>query len=293
MKIALYARSVEPRWLDRLELIINNLAEKNAELIYYVGFWNKLQEEYKIDVPAGSLFTNADDIPEGTDLLLCLGGDGTLLESLPLIKKRAIPVAGVNFGRLGFLAGADLGPATEWIDDLFAKKYFVEKRMLFNIEGDFLDSDFYPYSLNEIAIQRRDPLMVAVNVKIDGKELPTYWSDGLVIASPTGSTAYSLSIGGPIMLPGVKAMIIAPIAPHNLNIRPLVVPETSEIELSVVAKVSPAILSLDNRSVTIPNNAVVKIKKASYELNYISFKENQFINGLREKLLWGEDKRNL
>lgn len=293
MKIALYARDIEPRWRDRLSLIINNLAINNTELIYHSGFWKKLKEEYKIIIPEGSVFTNAEDLPEGTDLLLCLGGDGTLLESLPLVKKRAIPVTGVNFGRLGFLTGADLGPGTGWINDFLNKNYFVEKRMLFQVEGDFLESDFYPFALNEVAIQRRDPLMVAVNVKVDGRELPTYWSDGLVIASPTGSTAYSLSIGGPIMFPGVKAMIIAPIAPHNLNIRPLVVPETSEIELSVVAKVSPAILSLDNRSVTIPNGAVLKIRKAGYELNYIAFKENQFINGLREKLLWGEDKRNL
>lgn len=293
MKIALYARDIEPRWRSRLSLIINTLASKNAELVYYEGFWQKLKNEYKMEIPQGKLFSNSEDLPEGTDLLLCLGGDGTLLESLPLIKKRAIPVSGVNFGRLGFLTSADLGPETEWIDDFFNKRYSIEKRMLFEVEGDFLEPGFYPFALNEVAIQRRDPLMVAVNVKIDGKDLPTYWSDGLVIASPTGSTAYSLSIGGPIMFPGVKAMIVAPIAPHNLNIRPLVIPETSIVELSVIAKVSSAILSLDNRSVTIPNNAVLKIKRAGYELNYISFKENQFVNGLREKLLWGEDKRNI
>lgn len=292
MKIALYARDIELKWRDRFCLIVRMLHEKGASLTYYRPLFQRLKEEYLLSVPHGDTFNNGDDIYDNTDLLLCMGGDGTMLESLPLLKGRPIPVAGVNFGRLGFLAGADLGTGSEWIEDLFSKRYFIERRMLFKVSGDFLPKDFYPFALNEVAIQRRDPLMVSVNVRVDGKELPTYWSDGLVLATPTGSTAYSLSIGGPIMFPGVKAMILAPIAPHNLNIRPLVLPETSEIELSVTTKVAPAILSLDNRSVSIPNGKILRVKRAEFDLNYISFRENKFIDGLRNKLLWGEDKRN-
>jgi NAD+ kinase len=292
MKIALYAREIEQRWHNRFCFIINNLAEKGAVLNYYRPLYDRLRHTYNLDVPAGECFESASELPGDTDLFLCMGGDGTFLESLQLVKSRIIPVAGVNFGRLGFLAGADDETGTEWIDDFFEKRFFIEKRMLFEVTADFLPENFYPFALNEVAIQRQDPLMVAVNVKVDGKELPTYWSDGLVLATPTGSTAYSMSIGGPIMFPGVKAMILAPIAPHNLNIRPLVLPEVSEIEISVNARVSPAILSLDNRSLTIPNGKSIMVRRADYDLNYLSFRENKFIDGLRRKLLWGEDKRN-
>lgn len=293
MKIALYARDIEPKWRERFCHIINTLSSKGASLAYYEPLYRRVLGDNTVKIPDGEIYSGHDDLPEGTDLLLCMGGDGTLLESLPLIRKRAIPVVGVNFGRLGFLAGADHGPGTEWIDDFFEKRYIIEKKMLFEATGDFLPDGFYPFALNEVAIQRRDPLMVSVDVKVDGKNLPTYWSDGLVVATPTGSTAYSLSIGGPIMFPGVKAMILAPIAPHNLNIRPIVIPETSVLEISVNAKIGPAILSLDNRSVPFPNGKVLTIKKAGYDLNYISFREDKFIDGLRKKLLWGEDKRNI
>jgi len=292
MKIAIFARDIDLNWRDRLCFIIKTLVEKDIELYYYKPFYDKVKDEYRLNIPYGKRFSNNMELPPDTDFFLCFGGDGTFLESLTLIKDRGIPIAGINFGRLGFLTTADLEPSFSWIDDLLSGNFKIEKRGILKIESSKLPDDFFPYAINEVTVQRKDPSMLAVNVKINGSELPTYWSDGLVLASPTGSTAYALSIGGPIVLPKSKVLIIAPIAPHNLNVRPLVVPDDSEIEITVSSRWKEAILSLDNRSITIASGDTFKISKAEFELNYISLPSSSFIGALKGKLRWGEDKRN-
>lgn len=292
MRIALFARDIEYKWRDRLCFIINSLKDRGVVPVYYKDLYYKMVEKYRLNIPQGELFESVSDMPEGTDLLLCLGGDGTFLESLTLIRDSNIPVAGVNFGRLGFLTSADSTPGTDWIDSIVAGNYTIEKRCVLEVITPAKFNGVYPFALNEISVQRLDPSMLSVHVKIDGVSLPTYWSDGLVVATSTGSTAYSLSIGGPIVLPTAKVLIMAPIAPHNLNIRPLVIPEDSEVSISVTSRRSGATLCIDNRSLSLENGEEIIIKKANFELNYVSLKDSVFFEALRTKLLWGEDKRN-
>ncbi|PKP06719.1 MAG: NAD(+) kinase [Bacteroidetes bacterium HGW-Bacteroidetes-5] len=293
MKIAIFARDINEKWRKRLSGILNALDKRGILLTYYRPFYLNMCDYDYMKIPQGALFTSESDLPSDTDIFLCFGGDGTFLESLTIIRDKDIPVAGVNFGRLGFLTSVDLKLGDEWIDRILSGDFLVEKRGLLSIETTALPKGFCKYALNEVSFQRKDPSMLTIHVKINGMELPPYWSDGLVLASPTGSTAYSLSVGGPIALPGVRALILAPIAPHNLNVRPLVVSDDSVIEIFVESRWGEAILSLDNRSLTIPVGVKVTISKANFDLKYISLTKGGFINALREKLMWGEDKRNI
>ncbi len=292
MKIAIFARDIDLAWRDRLCFIIKTLVEKDVELCYYKPFYDKVKDDYRLNIPYGTRFSCNSELPADTDFFLCFGGDGTFLESLTLVKDRGIPVAGINFGRLGFLTTADLDPSLSWIDDLLSGNFKIEKRTVIKVESSNLPEDIFPYAINEVTVQRKEPSMLAVNVKVNGKTLPTYWSDGLVLATPTGSTAYSLSVGGPIALPASRILILAPIAPHNLNVRPLVVPDDTEIEISVSSRWKEAFLSLDNRSVLISSGESFRISKAEFELNYISLPSSSFIGALKDKLKWGQDKRN-
>ncbi len=292
MKIAIFAREIDAAWRDRLCYIFKALEGKGIELCYYKAFYEKVRDEYLLKVPDGNTFSNHMELPEETDIFLCFGGDGTFLESLTFIRDRAIPVAGVNFGRLGFLTSTNLEPSFSWIDDLLTGNFKIEKRTIIKIDSSVLPEDFYPYAINEMSVQRKGPSMLSVNVNINNHELPAYWGDGLLVASPTGSTAYSLSAGGPIVMPASKILIIAPIAPHNLNVRPMVVPEDSIIDITVWSRLTEVTLSMDNRSLTISSGDSFRISKAEYELNYISFPSSSFIGALKDKLRWGEDRRN-
>lgn len=270
MKIALYNR-------DRnrgIETIVRLLREKGATPICY-----------------GEDFLSWEDLPDDTDLFLSLGGDGTFLQSLTFVRDRGIPVAGINFGRLGFLTTARADD-TGWVDDLLSGRYQVEERSLLRVVCADMPEDFYPFALNEVSLQRRGAGMLSVHVRIDGRDLPAYWSDGLVISTPTGSTAYNLSVGGPIVMPSSEVMVIAPISPHNLNVRPLVAPIGSVIEMSFESRGGNALLMLDNRAVEIRPGTEVSIARGRYGLRYASLSDNNFINALRAKLLWGEDRRN-
>ncbi|MDD3988846.1 MAG: NAD(+)/NADH kinase [Bacteroidales bacterium] len=291
MKIALFAREIEKVWRERLCLIIQTLRERGAELCYYKPFYDKALIRYKLDLPPAPSYNGYEDLPQDTALLVCFGGDGTYLESLTHVRERNIPIAGVNFGRLGFLTGAGMNDLS-WIDNLISGKFTVEKRSLLKISSPGLPDDFFRYALNEITVQRKDPSMLGVKVSIDGVRLPSNWSDGLVISTPTGSTAYSLSIGGPIILPGAKVLIVAPIAPHNLNVRPLVIPESVSIQVSISSRWKEVILSTDNRFISVSAKELFTITKAEYDLNYVIFSTGGFIGALKEKLRWGDDTRN-
>ena len=270
MKIALYNRDRN----DGIEAVKRQLREKGATLVCY-------QED----------FSSAEDLPSDTDLFLSLGGDGTFLQSLTFVRDRGIPVAGINFGHLGFLTTARADDA-EWIDALLSGRYTVEERSLLRVTCSALPESFYPFALNEVSLHRRGTSMLQVSVRIDGRELPTYWADGLVVATPTGSTAYNLSVGGPVVMPTSTVMIIAPIAPHNLNVRPLVVPMDAAVELCFRSRGNAALLTLDNRSFEIPSGTTVSLARGRYGLRYVSLSHDNFIHALQTKLFWGEDRRN-
>ena len=293
MKIALFARDFDINWSARVLLIIKTLIDEGVQLCFYEPFYHKVHHLPGLVNFEHSTFNSYSDLPQDTDLFLCLGGDGTFLESLTFIRDKSLPIAGVNFGRLGFLTSADINSPNGWISDLIQGKYSVEKRTILQIENDRLPSDFFPYAVNEVSIQKIDSKMISVVLRIDGIELPAYWSDGLVVATPTGSTAYSLSIGGPIVMPFSKVWTVAPIAPHNLNVRPMIVPDDVSLEMSANSRSGKVILCLDSREFILPSGSPVKIKKADFPLKYISLQEGSFINALKDKLRWGEDKRNI
>src|SRR5574344_122302 len=290
MNIALFGRDINEQDFDRLSdffIVLRRYAETkgNVGILYHTKFYNYLKNK-GIDMPNGSCFNCTEDLPKETSLFISLGGDGTFLESLTLIRERNIPVAGVNFGRLGFLTNS-----CNNFECLLQRQFSIETRTILKFENDTIPNDFYPYALNEITIQRITPSMLEMNLSVNGNTLPTYWADGILIATATGSTAYSLSIGGPVAMPQSKVVIISPIAPHNLNVRPLIVPESSDIRMTFGGRSDVAILTADNRSFSIKAGAEVKVSKAEFELRCATVNDN-FIEALNQKLLWGEDKRN-
>lgn len=233
------------------------------------------------------------DLRDGTSLLISAGGDGTLLSAAALVGDSGIPVLGVNFGRLGFLSENKPG---EICQALVKGDYSIERRTLLKaeIQPETGDSPVksWPFALNEFTVHRSGAATLGVNVCIDGNRLPVYWSDGLLVATSSGSTAYSLSVGGPIVLPDSKVLIISPIAPHNLNVRPLIVPDTSEIEISFVSRDRNVLFTADNRNEEISSDSTIFISMAGFSLNRVRLNSSNFINALTGKLFWGEDIRN-
>ena len=225
-----------------------------------------------------------------TDVLLSLGGDGTFLTAAQFAVPAGIPVLGVNFGRLGFLSEND---PDRVVEALSTGDYSVEERELLQIScPDLPEEKIWPYALNETSVSRVSASMLGVDVEVDGQQLPTYWSDGLLVATSSGSTAYSLSVGGPICLPETKVFIVAPISPHNLNVRPLIVPEGSRICISLRSRDDRAVLSMDNRNYTVPAGTRIEVGAAPMRLRRLRLGQSNFINALRTRLLWGEDVRN-
>lgn len=242
-------------------------------------------------------------LPADTSLLVTLGGDGTFLEALPLLQGQAIPVTGINFGRLGFLAGSPPEFLEQLIDCFRRGQYEERHHTVVTLEATGVASQaegmpgavlhaLYPYALNEVSIQRLGPAMLEMDVKVNGRLLTTYRGDGLIAATPTGSTAYSLSVGGPVVFPQARVLTVSPISPHNLNVRPVVLPDNVRLDICVHSRSGRALLALDNRSVEVPDGFSFAIKKAPYVLTTLSFEENDFLSTLREKLLWGFDIRN-
>ncbi len=226
---------------------------------------------------------------EGADILISVGGDGTYLAASSLAAKDGVPVVGVNLGRLGFLSENRPQSVAK---ALLEGDYVVEDAPVLQVSvSDGLD-DIWPYAFNEFTVHRNGGSMLEVEVSINGIRLPSYWADGLILSTAAGSTAYSLSVGGPIIMPGAKVLIINPIASHNLNIRPLVVPDTSVVTFKVHARDGKAIFTADNRAVEIADGAEITMSVAQFSLKRVRLNSSNFINALTEKLLWGEDIRN-
>lgn len=293
MTIAIFGREFDSSNAEKLRLLLVELASGGASLSYFRPFFDLLPADLKSMLPAGGSFSRCAELPADCGCLLSLGGDGTFLSSLTLVRNSGIPVAGINFGRLGFLttAKAEEG-GNPWIEDLTSGRCHILDRTVLKVSGLPASDGFYPYAVNEAVIQRRDPVMIAIDVRVDGELLPTYWADGLLIATPTGSTAYSLSIGGPIVRPDANILIISPIAPHNLNVRPLIVPDSSKIDVTFNSRGGEAILTMDNRLVNVSSGETLSFRKAGFKIKSAEFGNSNFIWALQEKLFWGEDKRN-
>ena len=226
------------------------------------------------------------------DMLLSVGGDGTFLSASMLVAGRGIPVVGVNSGRLGFLS--ENRPA-DVVQALLSGEYSVEHRAMLEAEVHTGESsiDSWPYALNEFTVHRSGAAMLGVEVSVDGVQLPVYWADGLIVSTSSGSTAYSLSVGGPIVLPESRVLIISPIAPHNLNVRPLVVPDTAEVRLKMHSRDENVIFTADNRTASISSDSQIAVRVAQFSLERVRLNRSNFIDALTEKLFWGEDVRNI
>jgi len=234
-----------------------------------------------------------EDIQNDTEILISLGGDGTFLSAAKRAGEIGIPVLGVNLGRLGFLSE---NKPEDVVDAILNREYTVEDRLLLEtkVSGTVVSGmdGFWPYAVNEVTVHRVGAAMLGVDVTIDGDPLPTYWADGLLVATSSGSTAYSLSVGGPICSPGSKVLIIAPIAPHNLNLRPLIVPDTTKITISVQSRDRDVMLTMDNRNITVRPDLKLEIGMAQFSLKKVRLNKTNFIKALTSKLFWGEDVRN-
>jgi len=226
-----------------------------------------------------------------SDLVLSLGGDGTFLSCLPIVRNSGVPVAGVNFGRLGFLTSVSLSDDFSWIDAIVDGSFNVEERLLLKVQMEGFDG--YPYAMNEFSVQRRGAGVLGVDVILNGRPFPTYWADGIVVATPTGSTAYSMSVGGPILTPDAQVFVIAPIASHNLNVRPLVVPADSDVEIRFSSRDGSATVSLDNRIYEVRERENIRICRGEFGFRRVSLGGDNFISALKTKLFWGEDIRNI
>ncbi len=272
MKIAVYSRNDAFAADPHLTTMLERLEKESFE--FYV-------------IRTGS------DIRQGTDMVLSVGGDGTFLSASKRVGDSGIPILGVNLGRLGFLS--EYRPE-EVCEALLEGRYTIEDREMLKTElvGKVLGqaTSFWPYTLNEISVHRYGAAILGVDVTIDGDPLPTYWADGLLVATSSGSTAYSLSVGGPICSPASKVLIIAPIAPHNLNVRPLVVPDSTEITISLRSRDDRVVLSMDNRNIQISPDSVLRVGVAQFSLKRVRLEKSNFIKALKTKLFWGEDIRN-
>lgn len=291
MKIAIYGRPTSDTNTEPLSILFDKLNHYKAEILIYEPFYRYLKQ--KIDIKGNvKTFDSHITLAGRVDYLLSVGGDGTFLETLMYIRDSGIPVLGINTGRLGFLANVAKSEIQSAIDALISKKYTVEKRALLSLTSPQDLFGEVNYALNELTIFKDSPAMITIHTYINGDYLNSYFADGLIISTPTGSTAYSLSCGGPIVMPGSQNYVITPVSPHNLNVRPLVISDSNTIKLTVEGRSKYYIASLDSRNKTIEATTELEIKKADFNLNIIQLENQNFFNTIRNKLLWGLDKRN-
>lgn len=291
--IAVYGRAFNASVNTFVEELFTFLAEKEIDIYLYEDFYTFLKAH--ISCPDGlKTFTSYADLPTHINFMLSLGGDGTMLSAVSIIKDTGIPIAGINFGRLGFLANIQKTEIKEALQKILNGEYAIQSRALLAVEAEGLDLfGGENFALNDITVFRFDTSsMITINTSINGELLNSYWADGLIIATPTGSTAYSLSCGGPIIMPGSGNFVITPISPHNLNVRPIVVSADMELHLEIESRTENFILSCDSRSETLPISTQLTIKKAPFGINLIRLEKDAYFRTLREKLLWGIDVRN-
>ncbi len=292
MRIAIYGRPTNDNISEPIQVLFHKLNEYKAEIFIFEPYYHFLKQRINLN---GNIktFGSYSDLNTSIDYMLSLGGDGTLLETLTYIRNLGIPVLGINTGRLGFLANVAKTEIPIAIEALVEKKFEIENRALLSVtSANNLFGDVN-YALNELTIFKKDSSsMITIHTYINGDYLNSYFADGLLVATPTGSTAYSLSCGGPIVMPDSQNFIITPIAPHNLNVRPLVIPDSNTIKLKVEGRSSHYLASLDSRNEIIDSSIELTIKKADFSLRIIRLENQNFFNTIRNKLLWGLDRRN-
>jgi NAD+ kinase len=292
MRFALYGNSYNSKLQPFIQALVNKIQQSDASLVVHHNYYNLIDSDVNFaTVP--QLFSSANTLSAMADILISVGGDGTMLSTIKYVKNSTMPVIGLNAGRLGFLANIAKDEIDTAIDALINKQYTIETRSLLALNTSSNLFDDYNYALNECTIHKRDAAsMITIHAYLNDEFLNSYWADGLIIATPTGSTAYSLSCGGPIITPDCANFIITPIAPHNLNVRPLIVPDNKTLRLKVEGRQNNFLVTLDSRSHTITSDIELVLTKDAYSFKTINLSNQTFFNTLRNKLMWGIDKRN-
>lgn len=289
--IAVYGKTMNESNVSHAQDLFNYLAERQLKYVVEEKFLKLLVEQRGLKIQCNA-FSNFNDIKHNTEVVLSIGGDGTILDSVVMVKESEIPILGVNFGRLGFLASLGKDQIREAVDAIEKGSYMIDRRSLLELQTNkplFEDS----FALNDMTIQRRDQSsMITVNAYLNGELLNTYWADGLIVSTPTGSTGYSLSCGGPIIYPTSGNFTITPVAPHNLNVRPMVVSDEVVLSFEVTGRGDSFLCTLDSRAKAIDGSFQLAVKKAAFSANIIRLTDQSFLRALKTKLNWGSDHRN-
>ncbi|MBS1628192.1 MAG: NAD kinase [Bacteroidetes bacterium] len=292
MKIAIYSRGLDADLGNPLQIILEELAKHKVGILLYRPLLGMFQ------LPSALLnyispFQVAADFENDVACLISLGGDGTMLDAVVLVKDTNIPILGINFGRLGFLASISPQELANAIEAILGHTFLIDKRTLLHLDSNLPLFGDSPFALNELVIHKRDTSpMIKIHTYLNGEFLNSYWADGLIVSTPTGSTGYNMSCNGPILFPESSSFVITPVAPHNLNVRSIIVPDSNIISFEIEGRADQFICSLDARREIVDKNIQLAVKKESFNANLIRLNENSFLTTLRNKLTWGLDKRN-
>lgn len=291
MRIAIYGRTFKEHFREQVEDFFQLLRGK-ADLVVHEPYLRLLTAKTDVSLEC-EVFNTHEDISKNIDLMISVGGDGTFLDTVALVRDYRIPILGINIGRLGFLANVARDDMEQAIRDVLNGNFKIDKRSVIQVESvpDVFGID--NFALNEFTVHKQDTSsMITIHSYINDAFLNSYWADGLIIATPTGSTAYSLSCEGPLVAPDSENFIITPIAPHNLNVRPFVINDSNTITLKVEGRGDTFMASLDSRSVTIDESVQLKVKRAPFSVHLVDLETHDFLTTVRQKLMWGADKRN-
>ncbi|TLF43220.1 NAD kinase [Maribacter aurantiacus] len=294
MKVAVYGQIYQDSAIEYLEELLDEIAKEASSEVYIEEEFYHLYKSKNAEA-SFSTFTALKGLDTSFDMFVSFGGDGTILRATTFVKDLGIPIVGVNTGRLGFLSTFKKEDVRKVVQEFLKGDYTIVERSLVQIHADALDVEFgeLNFALNEITVSRKDTTsMITVETYLNNEYLTSYWADGLIISTPTGSTGYSLSCGGPVMVPTAKSLVLTPIAPHNLNARPLVISDDTEIRLRVSGREENHLVSLDSRIASLENGHEITITKAPFAIRMIEYNSESFLKTLRNKLLWGEDRRN-
>ena len=291
MNVALYCRTIKPEDIPVLQKILDLLASKSIGIFIYKNFFEQVWQAIKTRSGIAT-FESHDDIKDKVDYMFSLGGDGTLLDTLTFIRNKDIPVVGINIGRLGFLANIGKDEIESAINDIAGSSFIADKRTLLELKSNKPLFGDVNYALNDVTIHKKDTsAMIIIHTYINGEYQNSYFADGLIVATPTGSTGYSLSCGGPIVMPTSENFVITPIAPHNLNVRPIVVSDSSVISFEVEGRNEQFFCTLDSRTEAIDSSVQLAVKKSPFMMSLVRLSDHHFLETLRKKLMWGADIR--
>ncbi len=292
MRIALYGRGFGPDYDGLMKEVLRVLRDAGTKTIVYTSLMNDIM---RCDAENADYqtFNTYEQLKDKADVLFSFGGDGTMLDSVEYVRDTAIPVLGINMGRLGFLSSVSSNETIDAVNKILKGDFEVEKRSLLELVGEEQRFKGINYALNELSLMRKDgSSLIVIQVFVDDKLLNTYWADGLILATPTGSTAYSLSAGGPIVAPNNDSFLITPISAHNLSVRPVVISDKSVVKIKVDGRCDAYDLSLDSRTKLVDKGLQLEVKKAGFSFNMVKLPEKDFFEAIRKKLLWGNDVRN-